>query len=178
MQSHTSPLALAAALNQLKAAVAASPIVTPNVPVQNAEASIINLTSPQVVTALVNEALKGAKSNQMTTHFQTATLSPCGNKSRLQTTPMSPLLQSVGAVSPAKIRESSSISIPNGSPHLSKSPGPKVVTVSKLPTTPNDHLLSLLQSLQQPTASEVLIPVIATSTNGHTSVQSPSNGVM
>ena len=182
LNSHTSPLALAAAFNQLKAAVAASPIGTANSPLQNAGSSLINLSSPQTFTALVSEALKGAKSTQLASNLQTAALSPCG----ITNTPMSPLLQSVGAASPGSVGRSPSVPIANGSPHLSKSPGPKIVTVSKLPTamtTPNDHLVSLLQSLQQPTACPVLIPAAVSDTNGHTSdthtsAQSPSNGVM
>ena len=178
LHSQASPLALAAAFNQLKAAVAASPIGVANSPGQNARSSLINLASPQAVTALVNEALKGAKSGQMVSSLQ-PTASP-GNQLGLQATPMSPLLRSVGPVSPIHGDASPGVSIPNGSPLSAKSPAPKIVTVSKLPpamTTPNDHITSLLQSLQQSPLKSVC------DTNGHTSdvdptTQSTSNGVV
>ena len=181
LHSQASPLALAAAFNQLKAAVAASPIGVVNSPGQNARSSLINLASPQAVTALVNEALKGAKSAQIVSSLP-PTAFPCGNQLGLLTTPMSPLVKSVGPVSPVHGGASPGVSVPNGSPHSAKSPTPKIVTVSKLPpamTTPNDQITSLLQSLQQ----SPLKPVIACGANGHTSevdptTQSPSNGVV
>ncbi|CAI8052334.1 Transcription factor Dp-1 [Geodia barretti] len=180
LHSQASPLALAAAFNQLKAAVAASPIGVANSPGQNARSSLINLASPQAVTALVNEALKGAKSGQMVSSLQ-PTASLCANQLGVQTTPMSPLVKSMGPVSPVHGSASPGVSIPNGSPHSAKSPAPKIVTVSKFPsvmTIPNDHITSLLQSLEQ-SPLKVVIPC---DTNGHTSdvdpaTQSPSNGV-
>ena len=189
LNSQASPLALAAAFNQLKAAVAASPIGAANSPGQNAGSSLLNLSSPQAVTALVNEALKGAKSAQLASNLQTATLSPGAlhsNQHGFQTNPMSPLLKSVGAASPVSVGATPCVPIPNGSPHLTKSPGPKIVTVSKLPatmTTQNDQLTSLLQTLQQHSSIPLLKPATTTGTNGHlsgshTSAQSSSNGVM
>ena len=180
LHSQASPLVLAAAFNQLKAAVAASPIGVANSPGQKARSSLINLTSPQAVTALVNEALKGAKSGQMASTLS----SPCGNQLGLDAN-WSPLIKSVGCVSPVHGGASPGVSIPNGSPHLMKSPAPKIVTVSKLPatmTTANDHISSLLQSLQQPSSSP-LKPVIDRGTNGHMSdvdpsTQSSSNGAI
>jgi hypothetical protein len=177
LHSQASPLALAAAFNQLKAAVAASPIGVANSPGQNARSSLVNLASPQAVTALVNEALKGAKSGQMVSSLQ-PTASPRANQLGVQTTPMSPLVKSMG---PVHGSASPGVSIPNGSPRSAKSPAPKIVTVSKFPsvlTIPNDHITSLLQSLEQ----SPLKAVIPCDTNGHTSdvdpaTQSPSNGV-
>lgn len=174
LNTQASPAALAAALNQLRAVVAASPIGAASSPGQSTGSSVIDLSSPQAVTALVNEALKGAKSAQLSSNFPAATLSPGGNHFGLQTNAMSPLLKSVGAASPLSIGANL---IPNGSPHT-KSPGPKIVTVSKLPakTTPNnDQLTSLLQTLQQQSSSALLKPATATSTNCHMSAES-SNG--
>lgn len=173
LHSQASPLALAAAFNQLKAAVAGSPIGAANSPGQTTGPPLIDLSSPQAVTALVTEALKGAK--------EAATLSPGaahGGQLGIQTNSMSPLLTSMGAASPASVGASPSIPIPNGSPHLNKSPGTKIVTVSKLPstmTTQNDQLTSLLQTLQQQTSTPLLKPATATGANSHTSA---SNGVM
>ena len=173
LHSQASPLALAAAFNQLKAAVAGSPIGAANSPGQTAGPPIIDLSSPQAVTALVTEALKGAK--------EAATLSPgaaLSGQLGVQTNPMSPLLTSMGAASPASVGASPSVPIPNGSPHLNKSPGTKIVTVSKLPstmTTQNDQLASLLQTLQQHSSTPLLKPATATGANNHTSA---SNGVM
>lgn len=164
LNSQTSPVALAAALKQLKDAVAASPIIGATSP--GAGSTFIDLSSPQVVTALVNEALKGAKSSQLSSNLPTATLSPSGNHLGVQ---MSPLLKSVGAASPLSIGASAGTLIPNGSPYT-KSPGPKIVTVSKLPakTTPNDQLTSLLQTLQQQSSTPLLKPsnMLAESSNG------------
>ena len=177
-----SPLAIAAALNQLKAAVAASPIVTSNTLGHTAGSSpLVNLSSPQAVTALVNEALKGAKTAQLVSTLQAA--SSHSSQAGPQTTAMSPLLKSVGAASP--IGAGVVFPVPNGSPRVAKSPGPKIVTVSKLPaamTTQNDQLSSLLQSLQQH-SSPLLKPPTTASANGHTpdthtSIGSSSNGVV
>jgi transcription factor Dp-1 len=173
LHSQASPLALAAAFNQLKAAVAASPIGASNSPGQTVGPPLLDLSSPQAVSALVNEALKGAK--------EAATLSPGTSHSGqlgVQTNAMSPLLRSMGAASPASVVASPSIPIPNGSPLLNKSPGPKIVTVSKLPstmTTQNDQLTSLLQTLQQHTSTPLLKPATATGASSHTSA---SNGVV
>ena len=169
LHSQASPLA--AALNQLKAAVAASPIGAAATPGQNIGASIISLSSPQAVTALVNEALKGARSTQLATKFQAGAMSPGGNQ---LANPISPLVKSVGSVSPSP-------SIANGSSHLSVSPGPKIVTVSKLPstmTTTNDQITSLLQSLQQQSSSPLLKPVTTSAASDPSSTQSASNRVM
>lgn len=177
LNSQASPAALAAALNQLRAVVAASPIGAASSPGQSTGSSVIDLSSPQAVTALVNEALKGAKSAQLSSGLQAATLSPGGNHFGLQTNAMSPLLKSIGAGSPLSLGANSSTLIPNGSPHT-KSPGPKIVTVSKLPakTNPNDQLTSLLQTLQQHSSSPLLKPATTTtSTNCHMSAES-SNG--
>lgn len=149
--------------------VAASPIGVANSPGQNARSALVNLTSPQAVSALVNEALKGTKSGQVSSALQTAGSSPCGNPLAALTNPMSPLLKSVGPVSP--VYSSPGVSIPNGSPRCSKSPAPKIVTVSKLPSTsaatPNDQITTLLQSLQQ--SPGVLTRQVNCDTNGHVS---------
>lgn len=172
LHSQASPLALAAAFNHLKAAVAASPVGVTNSPGRNAGSSLINLASPQAVTALVNEALKGANTGPVASTLQTSVLSPGGNQLSQQTTPV---LKSVGAISPAP---SPGVSVLNGSPQLAKSPGPKIVTVSKLPSTmnaQNDQLATLLQSLQQ--SSSPLLNVNPSSANSHTSDNS-QNGVL
>ena len=173
-----SPLAIAAALNQLKAAVAASPMGH-----TAGSSPLVNLSSPQAVTALVNEALKGAKAAQLVSTLQAA--SSHSSQAGPQTTAMSPLLKSVGAASPIGARVTPVFPVPNGSPRVAKSPGPKIVTVSKLPaamTTQNDQLSSLLQTLQQH-SSPLLKPPTTASANGHTpdthtSIGSSSNGIV
>ena len=187
LHSQASPFALAAAFNQLKAAVAASPIGVANSPSgPNARSSLISLASPQAVTALVNEALKGAKSGPMGLGLQ-PTGAACGSSLALQMNPMSPLLKSVGPDSPVIGGASPGVPIPNGSPPIAKfqSPAPKIVTVSKLPatvTTPNDHITSLLHSLQQSSVSPSK-PAITCSTNGGmpdvpSTTHLPSNGAI
>ena len=170
LHSQASPLALAAAFNQLKAAVAASPIGVANSPGQNARSSQITLASPQAVTALVNEALKGARSGAMALSLQPTSFTS-SSQLGLQTNTMSPLLKSVGSDSPVNAGASPCAPIPNGSPQVMKSPAPKIVTVSKLPatmTTPNDHIASLLQSLQQSSMSLSKTTVGLSEINGHT----------
>lgn len=158
--SQASPLAIAAALNQLKAAVAASPITASHTSTQLASGNpapsspLINLPSQQVVTALVNEALKGATTAQLTSSLHIAASPSHGSQLQNQCTSqpntMSPLLKSLGAASP--IGSGTAGNVLNGSPQVAKSPGPKIVTVSKLPptmTTQNEQLSTLLQTLQQ-----------------------------
>ena len=169
--NHTSSLIVA--LNQLKAAVAASPINAANKsPLSTSHTvSHVDLSSPQAVTALVSEALKGAKTGtqlasslQMAASPSTTARQQLHNQCPTQQNAVSPLLKSMGAASPI-----SRVAAVNGSPHAGKSPGPKIVTVSKLPstiTTQNDQLSTLLQTIQQHSSTNVYLSKPVHNTNG------------
>lgn len=173
-QNQASPLIIA--LNQLKAAVAASPICAGSSTTGQAAGNspLVNLSSPQAVTALVSEALKGAKtgtpvnSSLQLASSPTATPQPqLQNQCTSRQNTMSPLLRSMGTASP--ISSGTTPSVANWSPQVVKSPGPKIVTVSKLPpamTTQNDQLCTLLQTLQQHTSTSALLKPVPGTTNG------------
>ena len=174
-QNQASPLIIA--LNQLKAAVAASPICagsSTTVTTGQAVGSspLVNLSSPQGVTALFSEALKGTKSGtQLNSLASSPTATPrpqLQSQCTSQQNTMSPLLRSMGTASP--VSSGSTPSVPNGSPQVVKSPGPKIVTVSKLPptmTTQNDQLCTLLQTLsQQHTSTSAFLKPVPGTTNG------------
>ena len=119
--------------------------------------SQITVPSPRAVTQLVSNALRGGKPTSVTARPLSFTTSPTP-KAKLQLHShcptqgtLSPLVkQNMTPIAPATASPSAySVPLQQGSPQTSKSPGPKIVTVSKLPLNANDQLTSLLQQLQQ-----------------------------
>ena len=122
--------------------------------------SQITVPSPRAVTQLVSNALRGGKPTSVTARPLSFTTSPA-SKAKLQLhshcptqgSALSPLVKpatSVTPIAPATASPSGySVPLQQGSPQMSKSPGPKIVTVSKLPLNANEQLNSLLQQLQQ-----------------------------
>ena len=124
---------------------------------------LITVPSPRAVTQLVSNALRGGKPSSVTARPLTFTSSPISSaKAQLHSHcptqgTLSPLVKaavspaSVTPIAPAPTGSNSSVystPIQQSLPQLSKSPGPKIVTVSKLPST-SEQLNSLLQQLQQ-----------------------------
>lgn len=121
--------------------------------------SQITVPSPRAVTQLVSNALRGGKPTSVTARPLSFTTSPA-SKAKLQLHShcptqgaLSPLVKPVTSVTPIAPATASpsgySVPLQQGSPQMSKSPGPKIVTVSKLPPNANEQLNSLLQQLQQ-----------------------------
>ena len=131
----------------------------------------VSVPSPRSVTALVTNALRGGKPSSVTArplNFNPSPIAPA--KSQLHSH-----CPSLGNVSPLT---KSTTGLPSAAPQgassqMSKSPGPKIVTVSKLPvSTANlEHLSNLLQALQQNSnllrqLPQNLVSAAASMTNG------------
>ena len=107
----------------------------------------VNIPSPRAVTALVTNALRGTGAKT------TANFSPsAASSAKAQLHGHSSSQNSLSPLVKTAASSATTLSISQGgSPQLSKSPGPKIVTVSKLPVSSAnaEQWSSLLQALQQ-----------------------------
>ena len=118
----------------------------------------VSIPSPRAVTALVTNALRGAGAK---TAAKPPNVSPSAvSSAKVQLHSHSP---SQSSFSPLMKATASSAAVSQGeSVQLSKSPGPKIVTVSKLPVSSgNAELHSLLQALQQNSNLLKQLPLVA-----------------
>ena len=152
---------------------------------------LITVPSPRAVTQLVSNALRGGKSSSVTARPLSFTSSPIASaKVQLHSHcptqgTLSPLVKaavspaSVTPIAPAPTGQSSSVygtPTQQSSPQSSKSPGPKIVTVSKLPST-SEQLYSLMQQLQQNIQHNSLLKQLPLASSARTDPMTSQAGI-